>query len=220
MAVSTLASRRGSYGGGRAVVQVEGVNLLGVRVTAHAVLNAAEHERRVSAGLGAVTDSGLLDRLMDLPVGVPVADAVTWAEMSDQRPGVVERDEEGATVTRMLAPPLRINDVVLAAAGGQELAAVQDASLFAGFTRRWIAATRNRVPDAAVLEAKLCGVGILDRYGRVLLAGEAPVTLTIDGWTWLLQEKAYRRWLNQQSRDHVLASPSPATGEASATQGR
>jgi hypothetical protein len=199
---------------------VEGVNLLGVPVIAQAVLNAAEHERRASAGLGAVTDPALLDRLMDLPVAVPVADAVTWAEMSDQRPGVAERDEDGVTVTRMLEPPLVINDVVLAAAGGRELAAVQDASLFAGFTRRWIAVARDRVPDAAVLEAKLCGVGILDRCGRVLLAGEAPAALTIDGWTWLLQEKTYRRWLTQQSRDHGPGSPSPATGEASVTQGQ
>jgi hypothetical protein len=199
---------------------VEGVSLLGVRVTAYAVLNAAEHERRESAGLGAVTDPALLDCLMDLPVAVPVADPVTWAEMNSQPPGVVERDEDGATVARMLEPPLTISDVVVGATGGRELAAVQDASLFAGFTRRWIAATRDRVPDSAVLEAKLCGVGILDRSSRVLLAGEVAASLTIDGWTWLLQERTYRRWLSQQSRDHVPGSPSPATGEASATQGR
>jgi hypothetical protein len=220
LAASSPVSCWGSCLGGGTTVQVEGVNLLGVCVTAHAVLNAAEHERRVSAGLGAVTDPALLDRLLDLPLAVPVADTVTWAEMSDQCPGVVDRDDDGATVTRLLEPPLTINHVVLAAAVSRELAAVQDASLFAGFTRRWIAVARDRVPDAAVLEAKLCGVGILDRCGRVLLAGEVPAALTIDGWTWLLQEKTYRRWLNQQSRDHGPRSPSPATGEASATQGQ
>jgi hypothetical protein len=198
---------------------VERVNLLGVPVTACAVLNAAEHERRVSAGLGAVTDPALLDRLMDLPAGVPVADAVAWAEMTDQPRSVVERREDGVTVTRMLEPALAISDVVVAAAGGRELAAVQEA-LFAGFARRWIALTRSRVPDAVVLEAKLRGVGIVDRCGRVLLAGEDPAALAIDGWTWLLQEKAYRRWLSRPSAGRGPGSLSPATGKASATQGR
>jgi hypothetical protein len=198
-------------------MRVEGVNLLGVRVTAYAVLNAAEHGRRRSAGLGAVSDPALLDRLMDLPAGLPVADPVIWAEMGDQLPGVVERDEDGATVTRLLEPPLTIDDVAVNAAVGREQGAVQDASLFAGFTRRWVTAARDRVPDSVVLEAKLCGVGILGRCGQVLLAAEAPASLTIDGWTWLLQEKTYRRWLNQRSGDHAPVSPSPATGGASVT---
>ncbi len=196
---------------------VEGVNLLGVRVTAYALLNAAEHGRRRSAGLGAVTDPALLDRLMDLPLALPVADPAIWAEMQDQVPGVVDRDEDSATVTRLLEPPLTIDDVAMTATAGRELRAVQDASLFAGFTRRWVTAARDRVPDSVVLEAKLCGVGILDRCGQVLLAAESPASLTVDGWTWLLQEKTYRRWLNQRPGDHVPASPSQATGGASAT---
>ena len=53
------------------------------------------------------------------------------------------------------------------------------------------------MPDTAVLEAKLCGVGLLSSDGRVLLPAQAPTSTTADGWTWLLAEKVYRRWLRQ-----------------------
>jgi hypothetical protein len=170
-----------------------GVMLLGVRVTAHAAVNLAEHRRREAAGMAAVIDPALLDRLLDLPAGVPVIDPAGWAEMAGQPPGILERDPDGVSVTRRLEAPLSIADVVVHAAAGRELRAVQDASLFAGFTRRWVAA--DRVPDAVLLEAKLCGVGILDAGYEVLLPAAKPVALTRDGWSWLLEEKVYRRWL-------------------------
>ena len=177
---------------------VAGVMLLGVRVTAHAVLNLAEHRRREAAGMAAVIDPALLDRLLDLPAGVPVIDPAGWAEMAGQPPGILERDSDGVSVTRRLEAPLSIADVVVRAAAGRELRAVQDASLFAGFTRRWVAA--DRVPDAVLLEAKLCGVGILDAGYEVLLPAAKPVALTRDGWSWLLEEKVYRRWLGGRPR--------------------
>ena len=175
-----------------------GVMLLGVRVTAHAAVNLAEHRRREAAGMAAVIDPALLDRLLDLPAGVPVIDPAGWAEMAGQPPGILERDPDGVSVTRRLEAPLSIADVVVQAAAGRELRAVQDASLFAGFTRRWVAA--DRVPDAVLLEAKLCGVGILDAGYEVLLPAAKPVALTRDGWSWLLEEKVYRRWLGGRPR--------------------
>lgn len=175
-----------------------GVMLLGVRVTAHAAVNLAEHRRREAAGMAAVIDPALLDRLLDLPAGVPVIDPAGWAEMAGQPPGILERDSDGVSVTRRLEAPLSIADVVVHAAAGRELRAVQDASLFAGFTRRWVAA--DRVPDAVLLEAKLCGVGILDAGYEVLLPAAKPVALTRDGWSWLLEEKVYRRWLGGRPR--------------------
>jgi len=175
-----------------------GVMLLGVRVTAYAVVNLAEHRRREARGMAAVIDPALLDRLLDLPVGVPVIDPAGWAEIAGQAPGILERDADGVSVTRRLESPLSIADVVVHAAAGRELRAVQDASLFAGFTRRWVAA--DRVPDAVLLEAKLCGVGILDADHKVLLPAAKPVALTRDGWSWLLEEKVYRRWLGGRPR--------------------
>jgi hypothetical protein len=191
------------------------VMLLGVRVTAYAIINVAEHRRREMAGMGAVVNPGLLDRLMDLPVGIPVTDPVVWAEMADQPRGVVERSEDAARVTRHLESPLTITDVVVDALTGRELSAVQDASLFAGFTRRWIACAAGRIPDAAVLEAKLCGVGVVDQRRRLLLAAEKPQGLTRDGWSWLLEEKAYRGWLTGQAGSREKESPARATDGAS-----
>jgi len=158
-----------------------GVMLLGVRVAAYAIINIAEHQRRETAGMGAVINPALLDRLMDLPIGISVTDPVAWAEMADQPRAVAELHEDGARIIRRLESPLTIADVIVDAATGKELRAVQDASLFAGFTRRWIAATPSRIPDAAMLEAKLCGVGIVDQRRRQLLPAEKPVGLTRDG---------------------------------------
>ena len=170
-----------------------GVMLLGVRVTAYADVNLAEHQRRAAAGMAAVIDPGLLDRLLDLPAGVPVIDPAGWAELAGQPPGILERGSDGVSITRRLESPLSIADVVVQTAAGRELRAVQDASLFAGFTRRWVAA--DRVPDAVLLEAKLWGVGILAAGHEVLLPAAKPAALTRDGWSWLLEEKVYRRWL-------------------------
>jgi hypothetical protein len=181
---------------------VAGVMLLGVRVTAHAVVNLAEHHRREAAGMAAVLDPALLDRLLDLPAGVPVIDPAWWAR---QLPGILEREPDGVSVTRRLESPLSITDVVVHAAAGRELRAVQDASLFAGFTCRWTAA--DHVPDAVLLEAKLCGVGILGAGPRVVLPAEKPVTQTRDGWSWLLEEKTYRRWLSGRPRVRADVQP-------------
>jgi hypothetical protein len=189
--------------------------LLGVRVTAYAVINIAEHRRRETAGMGAITIPALLDRLMDLPIGIPVTDPVVWAELAGQPGGVAEGDEDGARITRRLESPLTITDVVVGAVTGKEQRAVQDASLFAGFARRWIAVRPSRIPDAAMLEAKLCGVGIVDQRRRQLLAAEKPQGLTRDGWSWLLEEKAYRRWLTRRAGSYEQENLARATDGAS-----
>jgi hypothetical protein len=208
--LASLASADGGEPGGPVRVM-----LLGVRVTAYAIINAAEHRRREMAGMGAVVNPGLLDRLMDLPMGIPVSDPVVWAEMADQSGGVIERHEDGARVTRRLESPLTITDVVVDGISGKELRAVQDASLFAGFTCRWIAATSSRIPDAAMLEAKLCGVGIVDTCRGLVLSAERPESLTRDGWSWLLEEKTYRRWLTRRAGNREQESPARATDGAS-----
>jgi hypothetical protein len=193
------------------------VTLLGVRVTAYAVIRLTEHQRREAAGMAAVTSPALLDRLLDLPTGSSVIDPVLWASAADQPPGILERGKDGASVIRRLESPLLIADVVVQATAGRELRAVQEASLFAGFTRRWVAVVCDCVPRAALLEAKLCGVGIVDPGHRVLLAAERPVTPTRDGWSWLLEEKTYRRWLSRRPASRATVSPDRATDGASAS---
>jgi hypothetical protein len=200
---------------GKASAQVEAVVLLGVRITAYAVINVAEHQRRDEAGLGAVTDPALLDRLLDLPVAVPVIDPVVWAEMAGQPQAIIERDEDAYSVRRLMGSPLTIEDAVVHATAGWELNAVQDASLFAGYARRWVTVAKDRIPDPVLLEAKLCGVGILDPDRRVLLPAEKPVSLTMDGWSWLLQEKVYRRWIRRRPQGREMESQPQSTDGAS-----
>lgn len=94
------------------------VMLLGVRVTAYAIIRIAEHQRREAACTGAVINPALLDRLMDLPLGIPVTDPVMWAEMAGQPHGIAERHEDSARITRHLESPLTITDVVVEATTG------------------------------------------------------------------------------------------------------
>jgi len=193
----TLPPGRGA-GAGPDLIVVRSVLLLGVHVTACAVLNRAEHERRESAGIGPVTDPDLLGRLLDLPGGEPARDLAWWAESLTLPAGIMRRGEDGRSVTRLLQPPLVLDDVVVPGPRGRELRAVQDASLFAGFTPRWVAAERAGLPDTVILEAKLTGVGLLGPGARVLLPAE-QLARPVDGWAWLLWEKTYRRWLKERA---------------------
>ncbi len=204
--------------GAPALVQIERVQLLGVSVTVRAMLSLTEHERRNSAGLGPVMDPALLDRLLDLPVAIPVADPVIWAETADQPAGMIRREADGFMVTRLLAAPLTLNDVIVTARAGQELQQVRAASLFAGFARRWVVPARYNLPGSVVLDAKLCGVGILDPGGQVVLESEDPRSPTRDGWAWLLEEKVYRQWLREQAQRYATANQPPATGGATVTR--
>jgi hypothetical protein len=142
----------------------------------------------------------------------PTVSVRRFAE-ADRTPTHTEVLGDGS-VTRRLESPLFIADVVVPAAAGRELRAVQAASLFAGFARRWVAAARGGVPDATMLEAKLCGVGIVGPDHRVLVPAEKPVALTRDGWSWLLEERAYRRWLSGRPGIRGPKRPAPATDGA------
>jgi hypothetical protein len=180
------------------------VNLLGTRVSARGILNRDEHVRRDSLGIAAFTDAALLGCLLELPVGRPVLDPVVWAETAGQPAGVVTRDDDGHAVIRLLEPAVMVEDVIVPARRGRELRAVQDASLFASFTARWVAIEAQGASDAIVMEAKLCGVGLLDQDGQIILAAEPPTSGVVDGWAWLLWEKTYRRWLMERSRAYEM----------------
>jgi len=59
----------------------------------------------------------------------------------------------------------------------------------------------HRVPKVAetvLLEAMLCGVGLMEAAGQVFLDAGAPIEPITDGWTWTMREKAYRRMLWQR----------------------
>jgi hypothetical protein len=184
------------YAAGQAVP----VTLLGTKVTAWVALNQAEHRRRTAIGLGPVADPALLEMLLNLPLGIPVSDPVAWVEASRLPEGIIERSQDGLTVTRLLDSPLLINAVVVAASPGHDMQALAAAGLFASYCHRWVATARPNVADVTVLEAKLCGVGLVNSAGQVLLCAGPPIEPIIDGWTWTMREKAYRRMLHQRSR--------------------
>jgi len=133
--------------------------------------------------------------LLNLPAGLPATDPAAWTRAADLPAGIVSRAGDGHTVTRMLDFPLIVDAIVVEARPGRVLRAVQDASLFAGVTRRWAAAA-GPVRCTARLEAAACGVGLLGPDGAVLVAAEPPAGLRLDGWAWLLREQAYRCWLS------------------------
>jgi hypothetical protein len=177
--------------------QVDDVNLIGLKVTVVTVMDFEEHERRRRSGCGPVTDPALLGCLLRLAVGEPVADPVTWAETADQPESVVVRGADGMTVTRCLTIPLSIKDVIVRAHVGQELRAIQEASLFARFARRSVMTSRTDLPESIFLEAKLLGVGLVHVQGTKLLPGEAPAPTAADAWDWMIREQIYRQWLSQ-----------------------
>jgi hypothetical protein len=195
-------------------IKVALVNLLGVPVTARAALDRPEHERRRTLGINAITNASLLDRLLNLPLGVPVADRVIWAETAGQPEGVVERAGDGQTVTRLVAPPLTIDCVMVSAQRRGWLRAVQDASLFACFAKRWVVISGRDVPGRLAIEAKFFGIGLMTPGGHVLLEAEKPTGLLIDGWAWLLREKTYQGWLSELTPPGMRETQAGATGTA------
>ncbi len=205
----------GSLAGPSEPVSVSLVNLLGARVSVHGALAVPEHARRQSIGMTAVTDPALLGRLLEIPTGVPIINPALWAEIACQPAGIVTRGDDGYTVTRLLVPALVVLDVIVSAGLGREVLAVQQASLFEGFAARWVR-VKAEPRDAAVMEAKLCGVGLIEAEGGVILPAERPNLPVVDGWAWLLWEKAYRRWLKERSLGHARESRAQATGAASA----
>jgi hypothetical protein len=197
---------------------IDHVNLIGVDVAVIAVIDFEEHERRSASGCGPVTDPALLDCLLRLAPGEPIADPVTWAETADQPASVVVRGADGITVTRCLAKPLSIEDVMVRANVGQELRAIQEASLFARFARRSVITSRTDLSESVYLEAKLLGIGLVHAQGMTLLPGEAQASTATDAWDWMIREQVYRQWLSQSSRGHGTASRLQATGEAIETR--
>ena len=196
---ASLPPGRAAVPGPADLITIRSACLLGVRVTARAVLNVAEHRRRRSSGLGPVTHPALLRRLLEAPAVGPARDPAWWAENSLLPAGIVRRGDDGRTVTRLLQPPLVLDDVVVAAPRRQELRAVQQASLFAGFAARWAAVTRDALPVTVMLEAAYFGVGLLAPGSRVLLPAAEPDPQPPDEWAWLLAEKAYQRWLAENT---------------------
>ena len=106
------------------------------------------------------------------------------------KPGRVNRwaSRDGISSRRAGVTCVPSGEVVLASSG---------LFLFAGSAFRWIAA-KGVLPEPAVMEAALCGAGVLGRRGDTVVAAEPLTVDTADGWSWLLTEKTCKRGLAER----------------------
>lgn len=163
-------------------------------------IDTVEHQRRVATGLGAVTDLGLLDRLLGLPPGVLVA----WEDLSNDDArrlssapaGIVERSSAG--VRRVLARPAVVALVVVRSRSWRR--GLRTASIFEPFAQRVLLLEEfhgNLRPLA--WEADMLGVGVWLREGSATREVVAPAPWRqqyVKAAGWRFRERAYRSWLN------------------------
>lgn len=170
----------------------------GVCADALVAVRAAEHARRVRVGLGAVTDLGLLDLLMDLPVGAPVAVNPQVVSVLTRLPGMVEVSDRAAT--RVVDQPAVVHAAVVSGPGWRPL--LRRASAFEGVCQRIVLLDAPARGLASRLwEADVLGVGVWRRTasGEIeeMLAPAAFVPSFIKPARWRFQEYAYAAYLRQ-----------------------
>lgn len=159
--------------------QAKAASLQGVEALFFHRTDAAEHLRRQDVAAARLDQMEVLETLLVLPVGIPVALASLDA---DQRrvvralpAGAADRDRE--TVTRRAVRPVRVDLAVVPAAGWRQ--GLRDAGRFAPFCRRAMLFTRRPARlEELLAEADFYGIG-------VFLAAEHGVEM-------LLQPGEYR----------------------------
>lgn len=163
-------------------------------------IDKAEHLRRSPTGLRAVTDLGLLDRLLALPH----RELVRWNDLSaeDTRQfreapdGVVECSPSG--VRRMLTYPVSVPLVLVRSSSWRR--GLQRACAFEPFARRvLILEGTHRDLHRLAWEADVLGVGIWVEDGsriREVLAPAPWRQLYVKAAGWRFRERAYLSWLN------------------------
>lgn len=160
-------------------------------------LNVDEHRRRQAIGAGAVTRTGLLHALWQLPVGIPfpasslsVADVSTLREMGE---GFVDGT---SILTRTYEPAARVTAVVTVANGAGD-ALARASSLPAIFWRLAVSRRRPADMDRAIARGEAAGVGaiVMTADGPdVIVAPRAPKRGVPAVYRWWLGELAYRNW--------------------------
>ncbi|WP_370945335.1 hypothetical protein AB5J62_40640 [Amycolatopsis sp. cg5] len=148
------------------------VRLFGAAAGIAYVPDAVEVARRETMGIGAITQRGVLDALMGLPVGVPVSEAdLNGREQQLLRRapgGIVECDAGGRLVRRAIAP-MSVRFALVAASTWRE--GLRKAGRFAPFcARAMLLATPPADLEDARAQASFYGIGIC-----VFSAGELQV---------------------------------------------
>jgi hypothetical protein len=157
----------------------------------------AEIGRRSEVALGAITDRAVLDAMMGLPVGIPIAaGCVTQRErhqLARAPRGVVDYDG-GHLVRRAVAPVAVVLAVVRARRWPQGLVA---AGRFAPFCARAVVLPVAPVDlDQASVQAAFWGVGLAVATGeavRVLVEPEPYVRHRHSAGQWRFAEEIHRQ---------------------------
>ncbi len=167
-------------------------------------LNLQEHSRRQLAGLEAVTSTGLLHALWELPYGVPfptqsfnVLDRATLESAED---GWVEKQDD--TFVRLYQPVGTIRSIIVS---DRSLArAVAKAASHSPTIRRfaiWRTSTTGKSPNAVetLLRARMLGVGVIavdDAQFVELVAPAEAIRSRPVVFRWWQAELAYRNWIS------------------------
>jgi hypothetical protein len=179
-----------------------GARLSGERADALVQLNWAEHERRLTSGLGALTDLTLLRLCMDLPLDA----AVRWRDLPHEAAAVLRRARHGVVECTDEAVTRRVSGV-----GTGWTALLNRAAAFAGVAQRVI--VLKRVPrdlSQRLWEAQVQGVGVwIDDGGPVVevLPPEVFVPRLIKPARWRFQENAYASWLRSTGQTALTGAP-------------
>ena len=185
----------------RAPAWVEaGARLSGARANAVVTINPFEHERRMQAHLGAVTDLALLDLFLTLPQGWPVAttalDPEDWDHLRLAPRGCWTGDH-GVDIVRLLQRPCQVETVVVD--GDRWHKSLETARRFAAAAPVVVRTPADARVDSSMLwAAQLLGIGVWQVEGadhRVLVAPEVPPGGVVKAAKWRFEEWAYRQWL-------------------------
>lgn len=152
-----------------------------------------ESRRRTDASLGSVCSLALLDVLLGLPLGCPIARSdLTPHEMrliGTAQPGCVEITS--SSVTRLLSVPATVVAAIIR--GPRWRAAVLRAAAYSAFTQR-IVVLRSPPTATAVLEAQYAGFGIWVETEGTFVEHLAPQPFApryFKAAGWLFAENAY-----------------------------
>lgn len=186
--------------GAGVVLVLEAARVSGGTGDALVDVDELEHLRRSATGLRAVTDLGLLDRLLALPH----RELVRWNDLSaeDARQlreapdGVVECSPSG--VRRMLTYPVSVPLVLVRSSSWRR--GLQRACAFEPFAQRvLILEGTHRDLHRLTWEADVLGVGIWVEDGSQIREVLAPAPwrqLYVKAAGWRFRERAYLSWLN------------------------